>query len=165
MQIGRGLARGDSQLECSDDARSVARGKASGRDRIETREQGVEILRTSTPDSLNKPGANGRIDDGRFEEPRRQSLQVEAGTSRKNRSAIASLDVLDCRGGRARPVAGGKIHGRINDVDQVVRDAMAIRDRHFCRGDVNSAIDLDRVEVYDLAIQSKRKPDGQVALA
>ena len=54
---------------------------------------------------------------------------------------------------------------RVGDVDQMMRDAAALVDRHLVGADVEAAIDGRRVAADDLAVEPLRERDAERALA
>ena len=60
----------------------------------------------------------------------------------------------------------GRVHlvGRLDDVEQMVGNETPLAGRRFRAADVEPAVDLDRIEVDDLATDGPREPDCQVGL-
>ena len=55
--------------------------------------------------------------------------------------------------------------GRIGDVDQVMRDAALLGERHLVGADVEAAVDRGRIAVDDLAAEAAGQRDAERALA
>ena len=75
------------------------------------------------------------------------------------------MDVANRRGGVARVLRRRVLVGRIDDVDQVVRNAAPLGQRHLVGADVEAAIDRRRVAVDDLAAEPLGQRQRQRALA
>ena len=93
-----------------------------------------------------------------------QRAEVKARAANQQ-SRMATLfylfDLFNCGSG---PVRGRKIHQRGDGIDQVMRYTATLFQRHFCRGDLNSLIDLYGVTVDDLTTNALRQRDSQLAL-
>ena len=93
-----------------------------------------------------------------------QGAEVEArAANQQGRTATPFYlsDLFNCGSG---PVRGRKIHQRGGEIDQVVRYTATLFQRHFCRGYLNSLIDLYGITVDDLTTNALRQRDSQLAL-
>ena len=75
------------------------------------------------------------------------------------------MDRANRRGGVARKLRGGVLLGRLDDVDEVVRNAALLRLRQLVGADVEPAVDRGRVAVDDLAAVLLGERERQRALA
>src|SRR5688572_10380620 len=81
-----------------------------------------------------------------------QGTQIESCPADEHRHTTATLDFLDLLCRFAGPFAGGVVDFWRDEVDQVMRDALALVEWHFSGGDLDLFIDLDGVAVDDLAV-------------
>ena len=77
----------------------------------------------------------------------------------------ARVDVADRRRRIARVLRRRVLVRRLDDVDQVMRDAALLGDRHFVGADVEAAIHRRRVAVDDLAAMPLGDRQRERALA
>ena len=90
--------------------------------------------------------------------PARQRAEVEAGAADENRHAAAGVNGPDGDGGIARVARRRVDLGRLDDVDEVMRDALLRFGRHLVGADVEAAIDRGRIAVDDLAAEVVAPP-------
>src|SRR5207244_12373897 len=70
----------------------------------------------------------------------RQRAEIEPGAAREDRQLAARVNTAD-RGRRiARVLCGGVLVGRLDDVDEMVRDVSAIRGGDLAGADVEAAV-------------------------
>ena len=94
-----------------------------------------------------------------------ERTKIEARPSDDDRKAAARGDVGH-GGGRIRPVARRRVHlGRLDDVDEVVRNAAALSGVELVGADVEAAVDGRRIAGNDLAVEGLRNGERQGALA
>src|SRR6267143_6876333 len=72
------------------------------------------------------------------------------------------FDLFNCGSG---PVRGRKIHQRGGEIDQVMRHAATLFQRHLGRGYLNALIDLHGIAVDDLAADALSEFNSQFTLA
>jgi hypothetical protein len=65
------------------------------------------------------------------------------------------MHVPNDRGGVARVLRGGVVLYRVDDVDQMMRDAAPVGLGDLVRADVESAVDRCRIAVDDLAVVAR----------
>src|SRR5215813_9660090 len=109
--------------------------------------------------------ANAFVNFGRVEEPGGQSSQIKPGAADQNRPLPSRFDVGDYSLRLFGPGHGGEVDRRLDDVDQVMRDAATLFHRDFGRGYVEAAVDLNGIAVDDLAAEAFGQGDAQIALA
>ena len=102
-------------------------------------------------EALAEPGLSLRT----YEQRLHQRAQVEARSAHEYWGVITPFNLSDHLSGKACPIAGGEILGGLDDVDQVMRDVLTFGLRDFCCRNVNSSVDLDGIEVDDLAAARK----------
>ena len=161
----QGLAGEDPHLERPDEALLVARHDAVGRRRVHALQHAVQVLDPARPRPRVQPGAHRVVAARAIEEALDQRAEVEARAADEDGQATTRGDVADA----GRRVAGelrGRVDvGRIDDVDQVVRDATLLVRRHLVGADVEAPVDGGRVAVDDLAPVGARKTDPERTLA
>ena len=102
---------------------------------------------------------------GPGKQPADQRAVVEAGAADENRQLAARGDVADRRRRFARVARRRVLLGRIGDVDQMVRNALLLGERHLVGADVEAAIHGGRVAADDFAVEAARERDAERALA
>lgn len=93
-----------------------------------------------------------------------QRTQVEAGAAHKDSRVIARLDLSNRALGKAGVISCREVFSRFDYIDQMMWDssAFSLRDLGCC--DVNAAIDLNRIQIDDLALACQSELDAQLAL-
>ena len=94
-----------------------------------------------------------------------ERLQVEAAAADDDGEAAAGVDVGDGGAGAAGEFAGGVALGGVEDVEEVVGDALAVLFGGFGGAEVEAAVGLEGVGVDDLAAAGLGEGQGQAALA
>ena len=162
---GQRPAREEVDLERANQAQPVAGLDAQRRLRIDTPHHPPQTLDSAARRDGLQPRPQRRVLAGPGKQPSRQRPIVEPGPADQNRHAAARQDVAD-RGGRVARVVGGAVFGgRLDDVDEMVRDAALIGDRHLVGADVEAAVDRRRIAVDDLAAKPLGERQSERALA
>src|SRR5712691_937250 len=78
---------------------------------------------------------------------------------------LARFDLSNGPFGEAGVIACGEVLGRLDYIDQMMRHSAALGLRDFGCCDVDSAIDLNGIEVDDLAFARQSELDAQVTFA
>src|SRR5712664_2132590 len=94
-----------------------------------------------------------------------QRAEVETRAANQQSRTAATFDLFDLFNCGPGPVRGCKIHPRGDEIDQVMRHAATLFQRHFRRGYLNVLIDLDGVTVDDLTADALRHGDSQLTFA
>jgi hypothetical protein len=92
-----------------------------------------------------------------------QRTQVKARAAHEDRETTASLNLNEFRQRRFSPSARREVDVRRNEVEQMMRHAASLCQRHFRRRDLDLLIDLYGVAVDDLAIEAQRQFDAEFA--
>lgn len=110
-------------------------------------------------------GANVLVARRDGADPGKQRAQVEAAAADHDRPAPARLDVGDRDASLAGELARRPPLARVEDVDQMVRDALALGETGLRGADVEASIRLERVGVDDLAVEGfgERHPERALA--
>ena len=77
----------------------------------------------------------------------------------------ASFHILDRLRGQPCVVACSEVLSRLDYIDQMMRHTAPLRMRHFCGSDVDTAIDLNRIQIYDLAVERLSQLYAEVAFS
>jgi len=93
-----------------------------------------------------------------------EGAEVEAGAADEDRQAPASGDAAYDRRRVLRVAGCGVDLRRLRDVDQVVRDALLLVERHLVGADVDAAEHRGRIAGHDLAAEVARQGDAECAL-
>ena len=91
--------------------------------------------------------------DGPSNRPSKQRAEVKPGAPGDYRQAAAGCDVRDGLAGQPGKLPGREQLVGIDDVDQVVRNAAALRQRELGGADVEMAKDLEGVAVDHLTVE------------
>ena len=159
----RTTGEGDD-LEGAHDAAAVVRLDGSGGpwvDRAQLGEEGRDALRRQPPLEGAPDLGVGRRDLEAVE----GGPHVEPGPTRDDRERATTQDVLDVAPRLSLVGGDARLLGDVEDVDLVVRDAVALPDRHLGGPDVHAPVELRRVGADDLAAEPLGERDGEVGLA
>src|SRR5258708_24979058 len=94
-----------------------------------------------------------------------QRAEVETRAANQQSRTAATFDLFDLFNCGPGPVRGCKIHPRGDEIDQMMRHAATLFERHLGRGYLNSLINLHGIAVDDLAADALRRGDSQFPLA
>jgi len=94
-----------------------------------------------------------------------QRPKVEPGPASHHRYVVTCGNFTECVRCPTRELARSEDFVRINNVDEVVRDAAPLCQRHLGCPNVKMAIDLQRITIDDFALKGQGNTKGQVALA
>ncbi len=124
--------------------------------------QGRQAVRCKTAPQL---GANVLVARRDRTDPGKQRAQVEAAPSDHDRKTPARFDLGDRRASLAGELARRPALARIEDVDQMVRDALALGATGLRGADVEAPIRLERVGIDDFAVErlGERHPERALA--
>ena len=78
---------------------------------------------------------------------------------------MARFDLLDSSRGDASVITSGEVLGRLDYIDQVMGHSAAFGERDFCCCDGYSTIDLNGIQIDDLAVARQSQLDAQLAFA
>jgi len=90
-----------------------------------------------------------------------QRAEVKTGTAAENGEAAASGDLRKQGADFGDEITGGENVGRGAEVDEMVRDAALTREWHFGRSDVETGVNLNGVEIDNLAVKAFGKGESQ----
>lgn len=93
-----------------------------------------------------------------------QCPQVEPSSAHHDRQFSTASNLRDRGPGEARIITGGVNLFRLQDVEQMMRDAVAFGGRGFGRADVETAVELERVAVHQLARVELGQVNGEIGL-
>ena len=130
-------------------------------------ESGKQAVERAGPAEFpgGQPVAQALVARRAFEEAVQKSAQVKAGASGNYGEAAA------CRNGgngfarQAGIFTGGEEFVGIDDVDEVVGNAAALRQRQLGGSDIEVPVDLERVAVDHFAVESFRQGQRQAAFS
>ena len=111
-----------------------------------------------------QPGTERLVRGRARKEPPRQGPVVEPRPPHQQRDAPARVNLADARGrvpGKGRCCIGG---GWVRDVDEMVRNAVLLRNGDLVGSDVESAIDGGGITVDDLAPEPRRQREAERTL-
>ena len=140
--LGDRLFGEDAHLDGADYFLRVARGDAGGRGGVEASEDFVEMHGTALLGAAAEAvaeffGARGGVGEA-FEE----GAEVEARACGEDGEFRAAAEIVEGEEGVAAVVAGGEDFVGLDEVDEVMRDALLVARRDLRGADVEVAIDL-----------------------
>lgn len=140
--LGNGFSGEDAHLDGADYFLSVAGGDAGGGRGVEAGEDFVEMNGTALFGAAAEAvaeffGARGSVGEA-FEE----GAEVEPCAGGEDGEFRAAAEIVEREEGVAAVVAGGEDFVGLDEVDEVVRDAVLVARRHLRGADVEVAIDL-----------------------
>ena len=150
--IREGAARQEVDLQGSDESLLIARLDPGRRGRVNTSQHPVETLDAAPGGNRVQAGAAGGVTTGSREQAARQSTEVKTGPAGDNREPTARVDIADDGRRVMRVLRGRVLTGRVDDVDQMMRNAAAISQRHFVGANIETTSDSRRIAVDDLAV-------------
>ena len=137
---------------------------AGGRGWIESSQQPMNRAR---PFGLTRqqPGAQRCIPLRARRQAVEQRPKVKSRTARHHRQSAAPGDFVENRTPYPREVAGREEFVRIRDIDHVMRDTPAAFRGQFGGADIEKTVNLYRIAVDHLAIESRGKLKCQLTFA
>src|SRR5690349_19460766 len=147
------LSRLQVDFESPLDARPVARKELPGGAGIDPVQETVQVFWAMFFAASGETLAQRFVSRWTYKKRLSQRAQVETCAADEQRHTTAAFDFLDLLRRLASPFAGGVVDVRRDEVDQVMRDALALVERHFGSGDLNLFVDLDGIAVDDLAVE------------
>jgi hypothetical protein len=109
--------------------------------------------------------AQGLVTLGCGDQSVEHGAEVESGAAADNGQAAASGDIARGGAGQASVFAGGEKGIRSDQVDEVVRNAGAIRGRGFGGADLEFTIDGNRIATNDFSAEAQGKVEGKRGLS
>ncbi len=143
----------------------IPHGEPFGGDWIEHGELGVERGQALRRETRDERGPNRRVPwrDGR--EPRKQRAEIEAAAANDDRAPPTRLDLRDRDPSVARELPRRPRLVRIEKINQMMANPRSLFRGRLRGPDVEAAIGLERVGVYDLAAEPLGELEREVALA
>jgi hypothetical protein len=111
-------------------------------------------------ESLAKRGVSSRS----FKERFHQCAQIESRSADKYCRITTSFHFFDGLARETSVVARGEVFYRLDNVYQVMGHAVALRFRDLGGGDVDTPVNLNGIQINDLAVACQGQPDAKVAL-
>jgi hypothetical protein len=125
----------------------------------------VQVLGAAQLAQIHESPSQLQIGLRPFKERPHQRPQIKARAAYQDGDAAPRLYIAySCRTD-ARKIPGGKVFGRLDYINKMMGHALLLFGRNFGRRHVYAAIDLNRVEVDDLTINSAGESYSKVAFA
>ena len=154
-----GAAGKNTDFEGAKDTVAVVGMDALGGFGVEAGEETREV------GTLFETGAEGGVGSGAGGEAAEEGAEIEAGAAAEDGEATAGGDFGKEGFDLASEVGGGEGLVGTTNVEEMVRGGEAFGERKFGGADVEAAEDLERVTVYDFAVEVAGKGDGESAFA
>jgi hypothetical protein len=135
------------------------------RRRIDAAQHAVQERVASTTRNALETLPKFGITSGTGKESARQRTVVEAGAADHERQSAARDHLTDDPARILSVLRSSVLARRINDVDQMMRDAATLGRRHLVGADVEAAVDGCRVAVDDLAAVALGSRERERALS
>ena len=163
--FGNGFSGEDAHFDRADYLLRVAWGDAGGGFGIEAREDFVQVqcaaLLCAAPQTLAQFfRARGGVGEA-FEE----RAEVKSCAGGEDGQFGAAAEIVEREECVAAVVARGENFVGLDEVDEVMRDAVPIAPRDLCGADVEVAIDLRRIADEDFAVEAAGEFDGERGFA
>ena len=123
------------------------------------------MLRASGFQEPPEAVAQTKVCLGAFKQRADKGPQVEACSADQDRHTVASYYFSNGRFSSFGVFAGSEALSWFRYVDQVMRYATPVFKRHFGRGNSEASIDLDGIQIDDLAAHQESQLDAQFTLA
>ena len=164
QERGEGLAGDLDDLERTHDPPRVARGDRPSRRGVEVRQALVQPCRAHLVRLSLQASPDSRV-GAREAQVVRDGADVEPGSAHEHGLPPARVDARD--GGTRSPLElhDGRGLAHVEHVDEVVRDAAALRDGKLRRADVHAPVQLKSIPVHDLTVPGLRQRDAEVRFA
>jgi len=153
--LGKWFAGQPNDLECAKDPARILAVDFFESDRV-VPFQFLQQLRQRRVFQLCPQGGIGwrRVSEA-FEE----NFEIKSGAAAEDRHATARLDFIHRQSSQLNEPGGVERLGHVGHIDQMVRDAFPFRRRWFSSTDVESAIDLHRIDRDNFATESFGQAD------
>jgi len=163
--FGDGFSGEDAHLDCADYFGGVARGDAGGRFGVEAREDFVQVCRAALFCDVAQTLAQFFRARGCVGEAFEESAEVESCAGGEDGQLVAAAEIVEREERVAAVVAGGEDFVGLDEVDEVMRDALPFAPRDLRGADVEVAIDLRRIADEDFAVEALGEFDGERGFA
>lgn len=163
-QPGSRLARAQADFQRANGLLDVIRVDAGGRGRIEPAKDPVQAAFASAF-ALQQPCAKRLIARRRLGKPFEQGTEVESGAARYDGNASAGSDVEKCLPGKSGVGPSAEHFPRLKEIEEMMGDASPLCRRRLGGADIEAAVDLQRIAVYDLASDGPGHGQSERALA
>src|SRR5262249_23148340 len=100
-----------------------------------------------------------------MEQTVKQRFEVKRSSADKNCSAAATLDLVNNFRGLIQPPSNAAGFRRLQDVNQMVRDLIALGESRLGSADIEAAIERHCVHCNDLGVQSRGEFERERRLA
>src|SRR5262245_23689766 len=114
---------------------------------------------------IAKPLTKCLICERTFKKGLYQCAQIKACPADQYRCMFARLNFYNCVFRSASVVPGSEVLDGLDYINQMMRHIATLSERNLCSRDVYSAINLNRIEINNLAFNCKRQLDPEIALA
>ena len=152
-------------FERTHDALQVARLHAASRVGVAPRQHAVQELGASTRGDRLETGAQGDVATGAGKQSSRQGAVIEPRPTDDQWQRAARLNLANHPSRIASVMRRRVFVGRIDDVDEVMRDPLPLHHRHLVGADVEAPVHGGRIAVDDLAAEPVSQRNRQGALA
>ncbi len=162
--FGEGPAGKKEHFDRADAPFQVARLNSVGRRGVDPPEQAVQKHDAAAGGNRFESRAQPAVPSRSREQAARQRAIVEAGAAHEERQSVPRMDVAD-RGSSVAGILRGRIlRGRLDDVDEMVRDTTLFGQWDLVGADVESTIDRGRIAIDDLAATALGERESECAL-
>ena len=164
-QGGRERSPGElDDLQCTNDPPPVPGLDGLRRNGIRPHEPGVQGLDALPGELVLEPGAHGRV--GRRDlEPVQGRADIQPRAADQDRPVPPGPDAGQVEAGITLVCRDARLLANIEDVELMVGDPPPLVDRDLGRADVHAPIELHRIGIHDLTVESLGEAQGEIRLA
>ncbi len=165
MDFGDRFSGEQAQFDGANYFLRVAGGDARGGFRIQAREHAMQMLGTMLFGFLTQARANFFGALRSLGESFEQRAKVQAGSGGEYRQNFTVAQIAKNFQGAAAVITGSKNFSGLDEINQVVRDAVLFGRRNLSRADIEMAIDLRGIADQDFAAEFFGEMDAQRGFA
>jgi hypothetical protein len=148
------LAGFESNLEGSNDFGRVSNCNATRRDRIEPSQQSMQMIRTSSLDNGSQTRSHRSRSRGAGKQSFDESSQIQTRSSNKNRDALPLTNIGEYLPRFTLVIPCSEQFGRLPYINHVMGNTLPLFEGRLCASDIETAEDLDGIEIDDLAVET-----------
>ena len=163
--FGDGFSGEDAHLDGADYFLGVARGDAGGGFAVEAGEDFVQVRCATLFCAASQTLAQFFRARGSVGEAFEERAEVESCAGGNDRQLVAAAEIVERDERVTAVVAGGENFVRLDEIDEVMCDALPVAARDLRGADVEVAIDLRRIADEDFAVEAAGEFDGERGFA
>ncbi len=161
MNCAHGFPSEEAHLDGADQLLRVSRGDAARDFRVETHEQAMQVRGTMELGVATEAGAQIFGTGWRVGQSFDKRAEIQAGPCREDGELGASAEIIENDEGRTAIVSGSEDFVRLDEVDEMMPDALLFSRRNFRCADVEMTINLGGIADEDFATEFTGQGNAQ----